>query len=161
MSSLADEIKETEGRIAHLDQDAAAEIRKVQTEAGDKILAVIKKTDALKAGLRLRLSHLKAAQAGETADPPFESAEASSNAVMLVEEAKPSAKELILTALRDRGPLSSNALDAVVMGAGWSKFAAEKAKTLSKRNELTTSDKRIWSITAKGKKEISQIGPKA
>ena len=161
MSSLADEILETESRIARLDQDLSDEIRRIQDEAGNKVLASVRKSDALKAGLRLRLSHLRAAHADEPEKAQREDEEVPPGNTPASDEGKPTAKELILTALRDRGPLSTNALDEVVMGAGWSKFAADKAKTLSKRNGFTTSDKRIWSITPKGRNEVSQIGPKA
>lgn len=76
-------------------------------------------------------------------------------------EHRPSAKELILTALRDRGPLSTSTLDEVIMKeGGWTKLAADKAKMFSKRDGLTTSDKRIWSTLAKGKAELLQIEPK-
>lgn len=158
MSSLAAEIAETESRIAAIDQGFEERVRTAHAELTSRVLTFALEADKAKAGLRLRLSHLRAAADGSETITDCSTSEQTD--VEPVRHPRPTARELILRALRDRGPLSSNVLDTVVISdGGWTKAAADKAKLLSKRDGLTTSAKRIWSITPKGLEEVSKFGP--
>ncbi|MGU3659082.1 hypothetical protein [Methylobacterium fujisawaense] len=159
MNALAAEIAETERQIAAVDRVFEDRIESAQKEMMATIRSAASDADAAKSSLRLRLSHLKAAMAdGSQIGAPKSMQQLPE--LTQGRTSRPTARELILRALRDQGPLSTNALDGIVIQqGGWTKAASDKAKLLAKRDGLATNEKRIWSITAQGEEELSKFGP--
>lgn len=158
MSALAAEIAETERQIAAVDRVFEDRIEAAQKEMMATIRSAASQADAAKSSLRLRLSHLKAATT-DGAQIELPKSVQHLPEVAKGRSSRATARELILKALRDQGPLSTNALDVVVIQQGrWTKAASDKAKLLAKRDGLATNEKRIWSITTKGEEELSKFG---
>ena len=154
MSYLTDEIADVQRRLEAIDQAIETRVRKIQDDATTAIVQAMRDSDDEKTGLRVKLAHLIAAAGGSgpVERPKTIEADASLGAAP---STRRTAGETILEELAKQGPLSSNALDKAVMAEGWSKFAAEKAKVVQKKNGLIINEKRIWSLTPEGQAKVS------
>lgn len=61
--------------------------------------------------------------------------------------------EFILDLLERSSPIAARDIDEAVIASGWSKAASDKARVGLKKDGFATAEKRMWSITDKGKEK--------
>lgn len=144
--SLAEEVGATRREIDQISSGLDEAIRKIQAEAAQAVVDLVRGSSERRAALLVRLSFLEAAASAAGVSEP--------------ETAKPklTAADAILTALAD-GKLKANQVDQAVMAQGLSKASAEKAKWNCVKNGWVTHAKRVWTITPTGLRKIRGQDP--
>ncbi|MDF1600872.1 hypothetical protein PZ895_13975 [Mesorhizobium sp. YIM 152430] len=171
MSRPDDKILEIRRRAAALSEGLARELREIDAEAADKRLAALSRYLADRDALNARLAraaleeeafapilpvaprpkHLPAA-GGNGIEEPSRAAVASSERQGAGQE--PAWRIILLALAESDGPLPSGDITDLVMGRGWTRSAADKAKTRLQSSGLIARSGHDLSITEQGRTRL-------